>query len=343
VRDFERLLEPCRRLTFIREPNSEGTGLGSVSNEGKVGWTVSDCSFAKARGERRIVSLADSSLRILRSENTVTTTTPLAWKHFPAGEHGFFRAPVLISGAHEAVLIDGGFTLSDGKVLAEAIKASGKKLTTIYISQSDPDYYFSLGPIKAAFPEAKVIAAPATIEAIKNNVEKKLATWGPQLKENGPQALTDVVMPVAFEGRAFALEGHAIEIVDAEGLSNRRYVWVPSLNAIFGGVLVFSGVHVWTADTQSAEDRAAWVKNLDAMAARNPTIVVPGHMAPTTAVDATAIRYTRDYLVAFEAELPKATDSAALIAAMTKRYPDAGMGVALQIGAKVAKGEMRWG
>jgi len=39
---------------------------------------------------------------------------------------------------------------------------------------------------------------------------------------------------------------------------------------------------------------------------------------------------------------PKTADSSALIAAMTRRYPDAGMGVALQIGAKVAKGEMKW-
>ena len=188
-----------------------------------------------------------------------------------------------------------------------------------------------------------MIAAPATIEAIKSNVEKKLATWGPQLKENGPQALVDIVMPEAFHSRTFALEGHTIEVIDAEGLANRRYIWVPSLNAIFGGVLVFSGVHVWTADTQGTEARAVWVKTLDAMAARKPAVVVPGHMAPAAAVDATAIRYTRDYLVTFEEELAKATDSAALIAAMTKRYPDAGMGVALQIGAKVAKGEMKWG
>jgi hypothetical protein len=47
--------------------------------------------------------------------------------------------------------------------------------------------------------------------------------------------------------------------------------------------------------------------------------------------------------VAFEAEFAKADDSAALIEAMTRRYPNADMGVALQIGAKVAKGEMKWG
>jgi glyoxylase-like metal-dependent hydrolase (beta-lactamase superfamily II) len=280
---------------------------------------------------------------ILGVRKAMAANSQLTWKHFPAGENGFFRAPVLISGAREAVLIDGGFTLPDGKALAEAIKASGKKLTTIYISQSDPDYYFSLAPIKAVFPEARVIAALATIAAIKGNVEKKLATWGPQLKENGPQALADIVMPEVFDGRPLTLEGHTIEIADADGLANRRYVWVPPLNAIFGGVLVFSGVHVWTADTQGAEARAAWVRNLDAMAARKPAVVVPGHMVPGAVTDASSIRYTRDYLAAFEEELAKATDSPALIAAMTKRYPHAGMGVALQIGAKVAKGEMNWG
>ena len=85
-----------------------------------------------------------------------------------------------------------------------------------------------------------------------------------------------------------------------------------------------------------------WVKTLDAMAARKPAVVAPGHMAPTAAVDATAIRYSSDYLVAFDEEVARATDSAALIAAMTKRDPDAGTGVALHIGAKVAKGEMKW-
>jgi glyoxylase-like metal-dependent hydrolase (beta-lactamase superfamily II) len=267
----------------------------------------------------------------------------LTWKHFPAGENGFFRAPVLIAGARDAVLIDAGFTFPDGKALAEAIKNSGKTLTTIYISQSDPDYYFSLAPIKAAFPEARVVAAPATIAAINGNIDKKLATWGPQLKENGPQTRAEIVIPEAFERKSLTLEGHAIEIVDAEGMPNRRYIHVPSLNAIFGGVLVFAGVHVWTADTQGADARARWVKNLESMAARKPAVVVPGHMAVGAALDASAPEYTRDYLVAFEEELAKAADSAALIAAMTQRYPNAGMAVALQIGAKVAKGEMKWG
>ena len=204
----------------------------------------------------------------------------LSWKHFPAGPNGFFRAPVLVSGPTEALLIDGGFSYPDGRALAEAIKATGKKLTTIYVSQSDPDYYFSLKPLRDAFPNAKVIAASATVEAIKGSVEKKLAVWGPKLKENGPQTLADVVLPEAFDGASLTVDGETIEIVAAEGLANRRYLWVPSLNAVFGGVMIFSGVHVWTADTPTEEQRAAWIANLDKIAARKPAVVVAGHTTP---------------------------------------------------------------
>ncbi len=273
----------------------------------------------------------------------MTTNTKLAWKHFPAGQNGFFRAPVLLSGATEAVLIDGGFTLSDGKAVADAIIANGKPLKAIYVSQSDPDYYFSLGPVHAVFPQTPVLAASATLAAINANVQKKLDTWGPQLKENGPQTMADIALPEAFDAPALTVDGAAIEIVDTDGLPNRRYLWAPSLEAIFGGVLVFSGVHVWTADSATSALRAAWLKNLEAMAARKPRIVVPGHATVEAPLDASAIAYTRDYLLIFEEELANAADSATLIAAMKRRYPDAGMEVALNIGAKVALGEMKWG
>jgi glyoxylase-like metal-dependent hydrolase (beta-lactamase superfamily II) len=267
----------------------------------------------------------------------------LTWKHLPAGPNGFFRAPVLLSGPTEAVLIDGGFSYPDGRALADTIKAGGRKLTTIYISQSDPDYYFSLKPVREAFPDAKVLAASATLEAIKGNVEKKLAVWGPQLKENGPQTLADVVLPQPFDGPTLTVDGETVEIVTVEGLANRRYLWVPSLQAVFGGVMIFSGVHVWTADTQTKEQRAAWVANLDKITARKPGIVVPGHMTADAATDLSAVEHTKKYLLAFEEELAKAANAAALKAAMEARFPNLGMGVALDIGSKVAKGEMKWG
>lgn len=288
-------------------------------------------------------TLAAGAAAVFAPEGTGHAAGGLSWKHFPAGPMGFFRAPVLITGASEAVLIDGGFTYSDGRAVADAIKATGKKLTTIYISQADPDYYFSLKPIREAFPEARVIAASETVAAINGNVEKKLAVWGPQLKENGPQTLADVVIPKAFDDKKLIVDGETIEIVDAEGLANRRYLFVPSLNAVFGGVMIFAGVYVWTADSPTKEQRTAWVANLEKIAARKPAIVVPGHMTPESSTDLSGVAHTKAYLVAFEEELAKAKDSAALKSAMEVHFPGLGMGVALDIGSKVATGEMKWG
>ena len=105
---------------------------------------------------------------------------------------------------------------------------------------------------------------------------------------------------------------------------------------------MFGGLHAWTADTQSVQERAAWSAKLAAMAALQPAIVVPGHMLPGQAQDASQIAYTPAYLARFESELAKAANAAALIDAMKAAYPNAGLMVALDIGAKVNKGEMKW-
>jgi len=65
-------------------------------------------------------------------------------------------------------------------------------------------------------------------------------------------------------------------------------------------------------------------------------------MASNASCDASAIAFTRDYLLAFEEECSKQGDSESLIGAMSRRYPHAEMRIALAIGAKVAKGEMNW-
>ncbi len=101
--------------------------------------------------------------------------------------------------------------------------------------------------------------------------------------------------------------------------------------------------HVWVADTPTPESRTSWINLLDKMAALDPHLVVPGHRLPDTAADASAITATREYLITFEEELGKAADGAALTEALVARYPGNGMLIAAQIGAKVAKGEMKWG
>lgn len=261
---------------------------------------------------------------------------PLTLEVFNPGEAAIFPvASVIVSGARDAVLIDAQFSRGEAVKLVERIRAGGKQLTTIYISHDDPDFYFGLDVIHAAFPAAKIIATPAVIAGIERKKAAKLAYWGPILKDNAPR---EVIVPQPLKGDTITLEGQALEIKDAP----RGYVWIPSIKAVVGGVVLFNDLHVWTADTQTPASRRQWLSTLDGIAALKPATVVPGHFKLGSAPTADAIGFTRDYLVRFETETAKAADSAALIARMKALYPNAGLPAALDTSAKVAKGEMKW-
>jgi len=274
------------------------------------------------------------------ANDAAAQTAPLALKVYSADAASFNVNAVLVSGANDAVLVDTGFTRADAHRIAALVLDSKKKLTAIYISQADPDFYFGVEVLKQVFPDAKLIATAATVKKIEATLATKLAVWGPRMGANAPNKPP---LPEVMAGHSIDLEGKALEVRGLDdALPHRSFVWIPSIQAIVGGVNVFGGLHAWTADTQSAQERAAWSAKLAAMAALQPAIVVPGHMLAGQAQDASQIAYTQAYLARFETELAKAPNSAALIEAMKAAYPNAGLMVALDIGAKVNKGEMKW-
>lgn len=266
---------------------------------------------------------------------------PLKLDVFNPGEAAIFPvASVLVTGAKDAVLIDAQFSRGEAVKLVEKIRASGKRLTTVYVSHSDPDFYFGLDVIHAAFPDAKIVATPQTIAGIEKKKDAKVAYWSPILKDNAPKS---IIVPQPLQGDTIKLEGETLKIEGLNGATpDRSYVWIPSIKAIAGGVVVFNGLHVWTADTQSAESRKNWLATLDHIGSLKPTTVVPGHFKVGAPLTPDSVAFTRDYLVHFEAETAKAANSAALIARMKELYPDAGLNGALETGSKVAKGEMKW-
>lgn len=269
-----------------------------------------------------------------------TASAPLSLKVYNADSHSFHVNSVLVSGARDAVLIDAQFTRADAHRLVADVLASGKNLTTIYISHGDPDYYFGLEVIRQAFPNATIVATQPTVDWIRRTVQKKVAFWGPKLGANGPQ---QPIVPTVLAGDVVLLEGQRLEIKGLDSdLPQRSFVWIPALKAVVGGVNVFSGLHLWTADSQTPAARAAWSRSLQRIQALQPAIVVPGHANVGAAHDLSAVQYSLNYLSRFERELTQAKDSSALIAAMQKQYPEAGLAMALDIGAKVNKGEMKW-
>jgi glyoxylase-like metal-dependent hydrolase (beta-lactamase superfamily II) len=268
-------------------------------------------------------------------------TEPLSVKVYNADGNSFNVNSTLIYGEKEAIVIDAGFTRADALRIAANVLDSGKQLTTIYVSQADPDYYFGVETLKEIFPKADVVSTRAVLDKMAPKVAGKVAFWGPKMGANAPR---NPALPRALDGTALTLEGQTIEIRGTEGLlAHRPYAWIPSIKAIVGNIGVFGNMHVWTADTQTVAERAAWVAQLDEMAALKPELVVPGHMATGTKLDASAIAFTRNYLQTFEKALPVAMNSSELVTTMKNAYPqvtDGGM--SLDIGAKVNKGEMKW-
>ena len=266
---------------------------------------------------------------------------PLSVKVYNADGNSFNVNSTLVVGDKEAMVIDAGFTRADALRIAANVLDSGKQLKTIYVSQADPDYYFGVETLKEIFPQADVVTTPAVLEKINAKKAGKVAFWGPKMGANAPRS---PVVPRALEGNTLTLDGQTIEIRGTQGvLAHRPYAWIPSIQAVVGNIGVFGGMHVWTADTQTAAERAAWVAQLDDMAALKPALVVPGHMKAGTQVDASSITFTKDYLQTFEKNLAATKSSAELVKAMQQSYPQVTDGaMSLDIGAKVNMGEMKW-
>ena len=259
---------------------------------------------------------------------------------FNASENSFGVASVIISGKTDAVLIDAQFTLAEAETVAQKIKSSGKKLTTIYVSHGDPDFYFGLEIFKKYFPEVTVYASPATIEHIKATAQKKLEVWGGRL---GKAITANVVLPQVLQGNTMELEGQKLEVIGLDEFPAKTFVWIPSIKAVVGGINVFGTTfHLWMADAQSTEARSKWISVLEKIKSLHPAIVVPAHAKSESTFDVTAVEHTKSYLLFYEEALKANKTSEALIAALKAKYPTLTFDIALQIGAKVNTGAMKW-
>jgi len=259
---------------------------------------------------------------------------------YNASENSFGVASVIVSGKTDAVLIDAQFTLADAEKVAQQIKNSGKKLTTIYVSHTDPDFYFGLEVFKKYFPEVIAYASPATVESIKATAQKKLDIWGGRL---GKAITSNVVLPQVLKGNSLELEGQKLEIVGLEEFPSKTFVWIPSIKAVAGGINVFGTTfHLWMADAQTADARKQWISVLDKIESLHPAIVVPAHANSESPFDISAVKHTKSYIQFYEEALKTNKTSEALIATLKTRYPTLTFETALQIGAKVNTGEMKW-
>ena len=141
----------------------------------------------------------------------VTATGELKFEMYTGPERALGPNSVLVTGAHDALLIDAQFLNGDAQKLVELIKATGKNLTTVLITHAHPDHYFGLGVIRAAFPQATVLAREPVRRIIGNEFPAKRVHWQELYAGEIPMAMT---APEALVGDTLNFDGHAIKIVD---------------------------------------------------------------------------------------------------------------------------------
>ena len=134
--------------------------------------------------------------------------TNLAYTVIDAADSSLNKTSVLVTGETEALIVDAAFTRADGHRIVAEVLDSGKRLTTVFISAGDPDFYFGAEVIADAFPEATFVAPADVIEHIEHSYQGKLQAWA-HLGANLPTRLVDLV---PLTEQSFTVDGTTIEV-----------------------------------------------------------------------------------------------------------------------------------
>jgi glyoxylase-like metal-dependent hydrolase (beta-lactamase superfamily II) len=261
--------------------------------------------------------------------------TKLHLEEVVADEASIYTVAVEVVGPTEILLWDGQFHVADAKRLADQIASSGKHLKAIVISHPDGDHYYGAATILERFPGTPVYMTAAALEVFNRNAEKSFKTG----KTRTPDLLPDsLVTPQVLPSMHLTVDGEAVEVIpDLQGDMPTKldsFLWIPSLRAILAGDLIFSGVHPYLASS-SEKARADWRESCRQMSDLHPLVVVAGHKkAADDSPD--VLNFMDRYLADFEAARLQSPDAQALVAAMTRKYPDLALPRFLQSAANAA-------
>lgn len=248
----------------------------------------------------------------------------------------FNARPVLITKNGKGFLVDTQFSKADGDNLVALARAKGIDITTIYISFSDPDFYFGLDQVVKAFPKAKVLATPATIARIRASYPTKLEVWKDTLKENTPDSM---VLPEALQGNTINFEGDVFEVVGSD--TKRPTLFNAKDKVLLGGPLVNGPEHLFMADAKTLPNMQKWVDALEELKSFHPAFVLPAHSAEVKDFDPSNIQRNIDYIRAFMDVAKHAKTSEEIMKAMRAKFPNLADG-SLEMSAQVVSGEMDW-
>ena len=257
---------------------------------------------------------------------------------FLSDENSFLVTSTLIEKAGHAFLINAKFTQSDGREIVDYIEKNNLTLDKIFITHGDPDYYFGLEEIKAAYPKVIAYATQPTVEHIVHSILGKLQVWKNILGKNAP---SNVVLPQVFEEKTIEFQDLTFEIVGLD--SHRTSLFNKELELLLGGIDTFNEIHVFLADTSSKESMEVWIGNVKDLQTLNAKIIIPSHGSIEKSFDNQLLNATINYLETAIKASGESKDSSDFIAKLEAAYPGFANKGVLALSAKVVMKEIPLG
>jgi glyoxylase-like metal-dependent hydrolase (beta-lactamase superfamily II) len=244
----------------------------------------------------------------------------------------------LITGERDAVLVDAVMTSGQAAELGDWAAATGKNLTTVYVTHGHGDHWLGLGTILERFPDAKAVAIPSVARNIASQIASDFIEtfWKPRFPGQIPENLVGVE---ELEGDRFELEGEELVAVDLghTDTDDTTALHVPSIGLVVAGDAAYNDVHLYLAESD-ATGRRSWLTALDTVEELSPRAVVAGHKRPERSDDPKILEETRQYIRDFDALAARTATPLELYTEMTARHPDRFNRGALWGSARAAKG-----
>jgi glyoxylase-like metal-dependent hydrolase (beta-lactamase superfamily II) len=267
---------------------------------------------------------------------TTTASAELKWdvlvtnrqglvRDLPPGKEQWTWVPTsatLIFGQRDAVLVDAFLTVEQAAALVEWVAASGKNLTTIYVTHGHGDHCFGIGALLNRFPKARAVATPDVVESMRRQVSPEYVSsfWNARYLGQLPEHL---VIAEELKGNVIQLEGRDLLVVEVghTDTEHTTCLHVPSAGLVVAGDAAYNDVHLYLAES-NAETRREWIAALDTIESLKPRAVIAGHKKPEKEDSPRIMEETRQYIRDFDRLARKTTTARELYDEMLQLYPD---------------------